>query len=114
MLPAAKGSVGDGNINASNRVAQSLLCVQRFEKLKAVRPDPSIACRTRIPPTPHTGKAPYSLERTLLTSGILDRAMQSLAQDGKLLEPPELDVKYAAADWPYANRPDSPLTLPNE
>jgi hypothetical protein len=64
--------------------------------------------------TMHTGKTAYPLERTLLTTGILDRVMQSLAQKGKLLETPELDVKYAAADWVYANHPDSPLALPNE
>jgi hypothetical protein len=67
-----------------------------------------------IDQTIHTGQAPYPVERTLLTTGILDRVMQSLAQDGKRLETPELDVKYAAVDWPYANHPDSPLKLPNE
>jgi len=61
-----------------------------------------------------TGQGAYPLERTLLTTGVLDRVMHSLAQGGKLLETPELDVKYAAADWPYANHPDSPLTLPND
>jgi hypothetical protein len=67
-----------------------------------------------IDQTIHTGRAPYPVERTLLSTGILGRAMQSLAQKGKRLETPELDVKYVAADWPYANHPDSPLKLPNE
>jgi len=62
----------------------------------------------------HTVKAPYPVDRTLLTSGILDRVMHSLAQGGKLLETPELDIRYKPADWPYANHPDSPLTLPND
>ena len=67
-----------------------------------------------IEETVHSGKAVYPVERTLLTTGALDRVMQSLAQDGKLLETPELDVKYRAADWPFANHADSPLTLPND
>ncbi|MGE5194204.1 MAG: hypothetical protein ACM3U2_17055 [Deltaproteobacteria bacterium] len=59
-------------------------------------------------------KSPWPAERTLLTTGILDRVMHSLAQNGKLLETPELNISYAPADWPYANHPDSPLTLPND
>ena len=41
-----------------------------------------------------TGKAPYPIERTLLTSGILAAAMQSRGADGKLLATPHLAVKY--------------------
>ncbi len=67
-----------------------------------------------IEQTIHTGKVAYPVERTLLTTGILDRVMHSLAPGGKLLETPELEIAYAPADWPFANRPDSPLTLPND
>mgnify|MGYP003337487695 FL=1 len=41
-----------------------------------------------------TGKAPYPIERTLLTSGILAAAMQSRANDGQRLATPHLAVKY--------------------
>ena len=67
-----------------------------------------------IEETFHTGKSAYPVERTLLTTGILDRVMHSLASDGQRFETPELAVNYAAAEWPFANHPDSPLQLPND
>jgi hypothetical protein len=62
----------------------------------------------------HSGKPPYPVERTLLTTGILDRAMHSLAEKNVRLETPELDFAYKPANWPFANRDDSPLKLPND
>ena len=43
-----------------------------------------------------TGKAPYPIKRTLLTSGILAAALQSRGADGQRLETPNLAVKYSA------------------
>jgi hypothetical protein len=43
-----------------------------------------------------TGKAPYPVERTLLTTGVLDAAMTSHHKRGVRVETPELEVKYAA------------------
>lgn len=43
-----------------------------------------------------TGKAPYPVERTLLTSGVLDAAMESHHQRGQRVETSELEVRYAA------------------
>ena len=67
-----------------------------------------------IDETIHTGRAVYPIERTLLTTGILDRVMHSLADGGKRLETPELAVSYQPTDWPYANHPQSTLTLPSK
>jgi hypothetical protein len=44
-----------------------------------------------------TGKAPYPIERTLLTSGMTATGLKSLATGEKRLETPHLAVKYEVA-----------------
>jgi hypothetical protein len=41
-----------------------------------------------------TGKAPYPIERTLLTSGMVMSGVKSLARDGEVVETPEMAVAY--------------------
>jgi hypothetical protein len=43
-----------------------------------------------------TGRAPYPIERTLLTTGLVAAGMQSLAAEQKRLETPHLAVRYQA------------------
>ena len=63
--------------------------------------------------TMRNGAAVYPVERTLLTTGILDRCMHGLAVGGGRQETPELAVAYKPSDWTFANHPRSRLVLPH-
>jgi hypothetical protein len=52
-----------------------------------------------------TGHPPYPVERTLLTTGILDAVMVSKAENNRLVETPYLDIRYQPTDWPFAMDP---------
>lgn len=48
-----------------------------------------------------TGKRPYAVERTLLTTGALSFLMESGYQNGKRIETPELKIAYKAPEKSY-------------
>ncbi len=52
----------------------------------------------------HTKQVAYPVERTLLTTGILDAVMHSLSARGKRLETPQLKIDYKNGNWPFANQ----------
>ena len=56
-----------------------------------------------------TGKAAYPVERTLLTTGILDAVMISRAERHRRVDTPHLEIRYQPADWPFATDPVPPV-----
>jgi hypothetical protein len=66
-------------------------------RLEGGKPYGHFACLVRkIEEMFETGEAPYPIERTLLTSGILDFELESRFRGHKRLSTPELDVRYRA------------------
>jgi hypothetical protein len=52
-----------------------------------------------------TGHAVYPVERTLLTTGVLDAIFTSRTENNRRVETPHLDIRYQATDWPFATDP---------
>ncbi|MBA4186930.1 MAG: hypothetical protein C0467_02825 [Planctomycetaceae bacterium] len=59
-----------------------------------------------------TGHAPYPVERTLLTTGVLEAVMTSNHENGKRIETSHLAVKYAPTEWGPATSKIPPVQKP--
>ena len=55
--------------------------------------------RNAIDSLVNTGHAPYPVERTLLTTGVLDAALTSRHEKGKRVETPHLEIAYKPTEW---------------
>lgn len=55
-----------------------------------------------------SGHAPYPVERTLLTTGILEALMISRAEKNRRVETPHLDIRYQPTEWAFALDPLPP------
>jgi hypothetical protein len=58
-----------------------------------------------IDATIQTGHAVYPVERTLLTTGVLDALMTSKFEQNRRVETPHLAIRYQPTDWPFATDP---------
>lgn len=102
MLPAFAGGISVGlRIKGQRRPVAT-----RFEERSDPRHPHFAYLLKAIERMIHTGRPSYPVERTLLTSGILDRALTSLAEGQKRLTTPELGIAYRPADYPHAPRPE--------
>lgn len=89
-----------GRIRGENRIASCAFYLQQ--------PDPfgHFAYQLRaIESMIHTNHPPYPVERTLLTTGILDAVMISKAEKHRRVETPHLEIRYQPTEWGFATDP---------
>jgi hypothetical protein len=96
MLPSA------GLSGAAVRLKGQPTLATAFEE----RPDPSYPhfawLLKAIEAMVHRGRPEWPVERTLLTGGILDRALRSRHAGGTMLDTPELQIAYNPVTYPCA------------
>lgn len=64
--------------------------------------------------TIRAGRAVYPVERTRLTTGVLDRCMHLIVTGGGQQATPELEFSYRGSNWTFANHARSRLVLPHD
>lgn len=91
----------NGLVDDFTFAARSKGATEPLSTLFQLPPNPNVvysaALMSNVEKMIETGRAPYPVERTLLTSGLVAAGLKSLSEGQKRLETPHLNVRYEAS-----------------